>query len=220
MLRRFGFILFLGICIWEFPFLISCSKEAGYDGTQDTVRIAKIFQPDPSPGKDAVIESIMPDTNFGDSSFFSVFSWTNDGLFNTSRALLEFDLSAFPSPAKIKKATLSLYWVSYENLTEQTGENAFSIYRITEAWNENTVTWNNQPDTIALHKVSVPESLLTDQSYLNIDVTPLVQDMIDDPLLSHGFMVILDDEFPYKLVILTSSDFIDSSKRPKLIIYY
>ena len=215
----FRFLLF-GVIISLAIFGGSCEKESKVDFTQDTVKIARIYQSDPSIGKDAVIESILPDTNFGDSTLFSVFSWTNDGLFNSARALLDFDLSVFPQNITITKATLSLYWVSYKNLTEQTGENAFTIYRITENWDEHTVTWNNQPDTTSVHKVNVPESVAATQSYVDMDVTELVQDMINDPQGSFGFMLRLDNEFPYKLVILASSDYTVKGKRPKLIVYY
>lgn len=105
-------------------------------------------------------------------------------------------------------------------MTEQTGENAFSIYRIIQEWNENTVTWNNQPATTDSNKVIVPKSTAIDQSYINIDVTQLVQDIIDDPAQGHGFMIKLEDEVPYKLVVLASSDCTEAGKRPKLVIYY
>jgi hypothetical protein len=197
----------------------SCSKEAS-TVESDTTRIARIYQCDPALGKEAVIQSIMPDTNFGDSTVFSIFSWTNDGLFNTSRALIAFDLSAVPPQTMIKKATLSLFWVKYMNLTSQTGDNAFSILKVSESWNEHTITWNNQPDTSSLNKVSVPKSTRETQSYVDVDVTPMVQEMIHHPEGNFGFMLKLEDEFPYKLVVLASSDYPESKKRPKLIVYF
>jgi hypothetical protein len=186
----------------------------------NTSRIARIYQCDPALGKEAIIQSIMPDTNFGDSTVFSIFSWTNDGLFNTSRALLAFDFSAIPTGTMIKKATLSLFWIKYMNLTGQTGDNAFSILKISEPWNEQTVTWNNQPDTSSLYKISVSKSMTENHSYTDIDITPMVQDMISNPSGNYGFMFKLDEEFPYKLVVLASSDFSDKSRRPKLVVYF
>ena len=200
--------------------LISCKKDAKCDCNVDTLRVATILQPDGIIGKDAVIENIVPDNNSGSSSLFAAFAWTNQGFFDVSRALIEFDLSVFPTQSKIKSAKLSLYWNSYNNLIEQTGENAFSIYRIIQEWDENNVTWNNQPATTDLHKVVVDKSTAIDQSYLNIDVTQLVQDIIDNPAQGHGFMIKLDDEVPYKLVVLASSDCSEPGKRPKLVIFY
>ncbi|HEY4784487.1 MAG TPA: DNRLRE domain-containing protein [Bacteroidales bacterium] len=198
----------------------SCRKDSKCNCSADTIKIAKIFQPDGSNGKDAVIESIIPDQNNGGTSLFTLFAWTTNGEFDTARSLIEFNLSYIPPQTKIKKAELSLYWKPFGNLTDQTGENAFSIYRITQPWDEATVTWNNQPSTTDLYKVMVPKSTSIDQSYLNIDVTYLVQDMIDDPSTNYGFMLKLDTEFPYRLVVLASSNDSDKTKHPRLVIYY
>ena len=197
----------------------SCEKEAS-SIQRDTLEVARIYQCDPALGKEAIVQSIMPNTNFGDSTVFSIFSWTNDGLFNISRALIAFDLSAIPPETMIKKATLSLYWIEYMNLNSQTGDNAFSIMKISEDWNEHTVTWNNQPDATSLYKISVPKSIAQNQSYTDIDLTDMVQDMILNPSLNFGFMLKLEEEFPYKLVVLASSDYSEKSKRPKLLVYF
>jgi hypothetical protein len=198
----------------------SCIKESNLNLAIDTLKIAKIYQPDGINGKDAIVESIEPDQKFGDSIHFAVFSWTNGGLFNNARALIEFDLSGIPPQTKILAAKLSFYWISYNNLTGHTGYNEFSIYKITQAWNENTVTWNTQPSISNIDSVSVSKSILTTQSYPDIDVTKLVQDMINHPNTNYGFMLKLNEEFPYKLVIMASSDYPINSKRPKLVVYY
>jgi hypothetical protein len=200
--------------------ITSCLKDAKCDCAADTIAIAKIFQPNESSGKDAIIENITPDQNFGNTSHFTVFSWTNGGLFNTARALIEFDLSGIPSQTQIKKAELCLYWISRENLTEHTGDNAFTIYRITQEWDENAVTWNNQPPVAEDNKVAVSKSQTSDQSYTGIDVTGLVQGIIENPAENYGFMLKLNEEFPYRLVILASSDHTDAGRRPKLTVYY
>jgi hypothetical protein len=220
MMNKAYFILaFWGTFLVSFT-STSCSKDAKCNCSADTIKIARIFQPDASLGKDAVIESIVPDQNFGSVSLLAVFSWTSNGEFNDARSLIEFDLSSLPVQTKIRKAELSLYWKPYDNLTEQTGENNFSIYRISQAWSEASITWNNQPAFTDSDKVSVPKSTTIGQSYLNIDVTRLVQDMINDPLNSYGFMLQLDNEFPYRLVVLASSNDTDESKHPKLVISF
>ena len=198
----------------------SCLRESKCDCEADTLKFATIFRPDAISGKDAIIENTLPNSNFGDFTLCTIFAWTSGGFFTTARSLVEFDLSQIPVNTKIKAAKLSLYWASYDNLTEQTGSNYFSIYRVTQPWDEYSVTWNNQPSTSEVHKVDVGKSKSVDQSYLNIDVTDLVQDMIDDPNNSYGFMLKLDDEIPYKLVVTASSDNPDSNKHPKLIIYF
>lgn len=201
-------------------FFVSCSKEPALELTADTTLFAKIYQPDALVGKDAVIESITPDKNFGNASYCTVFSWTSGGLLNNARALIEFDLSAILPQTQIDSARLTFFWTSYDNLIDDTGENDFKIYKITQAWDENSVTWNNQPLVSDLKAVPVPKSYSTNQSYSAIDVTDLVQDMINNPAENHGFMLKLNKEIPYKLVILASSDNADASLRPKLVIYY
>ena len=198
----------------------SCAKESKSDKYADSLKIAKIVQPDGLTGKDVIIESIAPERNFGNFSYLTVFSWTNEGSFNTARTLIEFNLSDIPPLTKIHKATISLYWTSFENLSGHTGDNAFSICRIVEKWGENIVNWNNQPLTSTLHTVSVPKSKTTNQSFLDIEVTDLVQDIVNYPSNSHGFMLKLDEESPYRLVILASSNCPEKNKRPKLVVFY
>lgn len=198
----------------------SCSKESHFEVTTDSTTIAKIYQPNSIVGKDAMIQSFLADTVFLNSRYMAALAWTNGGNFNSSRVLIEFDFSDIPIQTQIDSATLSLFWVSEGNLTGQTGENAFSIYKVTQSWQENSVTWNNQPATNTDNSVSVPKSISGEQSYIDINVTTLVQDMINNPSENHGFMIKLDEEFPYKLVIVASSDHPDQNKHPKLVVYY
>src|SRR5699024_5282704 len=116
------------------PAVFSCSKEAQCDCILDSVKVARIFQPDGVLGKDAIVESEDPTRNFGNDGLFGTFSWTTGGLFSHSRGLISFNLTSIPSGTTIKKAVLSLYWIKYGNLTEHTGENAFSVFRITQPW--------------------------------------------------------------------------------------
>jgi len=197
----------------------SCKKEAKCDCSLDSIKVAKIFQPNAALGKESVIETISPDQNFGTEPFLTIFSWTNSGTFNTARSLIAFDLTSIPSQTTIKTAKLFLYWNTYQNLTEHTGENAFTLYKISQPWDENSVTWNNQPAITRSDSVIVAKSASVNQSY-GIDVTRLVQGMISTPTNNYGFMLKLEQEFPYRLVILTSSDYSDVGKRPKLVVYY
>lgn len=199
---------------------VSCDKESHIEVTTDSLIIAKIYQPNSISGKDAVVQSFLPDSNYANLDYIAALAWTNAGKFNASRALIEFDFSDIPVQTKIDSATLSLFWTSSGIFTGQTGENSFSIYKITQSWLENSVTWNNQPDTTNKNTITVPKSISEQQSYLNIDVTKLVQDMINNPSENHGFMLKLDEEFPYKLVIVASSDHPDESRHPKLVVYH
>jgi hypothetical protein len=199
---------------------VSCVKESTLNIDENETIIGKIFHLGGSLGKDAIVEKLYPEQNFGNESYLAATAWTNDGNFNTSRVLIEFDLTDIPSLTQIDSATLTLFWINYENLTGQTGENVFSISKITENWQEDLVTWNSQPSISTENTVIVPKSISEQQSYLNIDVTGLVQGMINNPNENYGFMLKLNEEFPYKLVIVASSDHSDESKHPKLVVYY
>jgi hypothetical protein len=215
-------IFFSSLIISAFGVLSSsCVKESNFNLKVDTLKIARIYQPDGINGKDAIIESIFPNRNYGDSILFTAFSWSNGGFWNTARALIEFDLSDIPQQTKISTAKLSLYWIRYNNeFSGHTGENAFTIYRINQSWSENSVTWNNQPSISNLDEIEVSKSISASQSYTDIDVTNFVQDIIDNPSKNHGFMLKLDEESPYHLVILASSDFPGNNKHPKLVVYF
>jgi hypothetical protein len=199
---------------------LSCTKESYHTVSADSTIVAKIFQPSEYDGKDAIIESFMPDQNFGDLANLNLFSWTNNGNITTSRILIGFDFSEISTNTSIDSAKLSLFWSTYNDLSQHVGDNSFTIYKIWQPWDEQTVTWNNQPLTSDLQKVEVSRSYSSDYSFTNIDVTDLVQDMIKKPNENHGFMLKLNEEFPYKLVIVASSDHSDENKRPKLIVYY
>ena len=56
--------------------------------------------------------------------------------------------------------------------------------------------------------------------YLNMDVTQLVQDMIQNSQSSYGFEFALLDEHYYSSLVFTSSDAADPSRYPKLEICY
>lgn len=213
--------LLKGLCLGIFfiPALYSCNKEARCDCMMDSVKVARIFQPDGNLGKDAVVESITPDQNFGTNDLFGTFSWTTGGLFNHSRSLITFDLTSIPAGTPIKKAVLSLYWIKYGSLAEHTGENAFSVFRISEPWDETTVTWNNQPQVSKVDSIVVTKSTSVTQTY-HVDVTSYIQGMVNNPSENHGLLLKLNKEIPYKLVVVASSDYADEGKRPKLEVYY
>ena len=55
---------------------------------------------------------------------------------------------------------------------------------------------------------------------MDIDVTQLVQDIVDNPASSYGFMILLQNEASYRAVYFASSDYTDSAKHPKLVVAY
>jgi hypothetical protein len=182
-----------------------------------------ILQPDGSHGKDAYIDSRSNNNNYGSHPDFAAISWTNGGTGVDVRGLIDFDFSSIPAGVTINSASLSLY--SYDSPANGThltlsGSNESVLSRVTAFWDEYSVTWSSQPSTTTQNQVFLPASTDSIQDYLNINVTNLVQDMINDPNNSHGFLLKLATEEYYRRMIFASSDNPDPKLHPKLEICY
>lgn len=184
-----------------------------------------IIRPDSSNGNDASISKIVPDKNYGDSPEMHLYAWTQGGILNINRIAIEFDLSAIPSNVTIDSAFIGLYFdptSTYRaiNPEDNYGDDAFVIERIIEPWQENTITWNNQPATTTDNQVYVPDDPNDREKNFMINVTQLVKDSREKPDSSYGFMVKYADESIYKITYFTSSEYPDKSKRPMLKVYF
>jgi len=188
-----------------------------------------LIQPDSICGKDALVWNAPGHangtTNYGADDAMGAHAWTNQGVPDTARTLVQFDLSSIPVGSIITYANLSLYnnpTTAYAQGQHSTfsGPNDLFIQRIISPWNENSVIWFTQPVTTSQNEVSVAASTSAHQDYTGIDVTSLVQDMIDNPLTSHGFMIRLQDEGYYRAMVFASSDFTVAAKRPMLMVSY
>ncbi len=189
-----------------------------YEFSPDSI-ICVTLKPDSIRGMDTHVLSGLPNTNVEPHAEFLACAWTCQGNPCNNRALIQFDLSVIPANATLVNASLSLY-ANPSPVTIPTANygtnNAFVIQRITSAWNENTITWNTQPATSAQNEVIIPQSTSPGQDYLNIDVTPMVYDMLNNPQNSFGFMLRLVNEIPYNGRDFASSDNADSTKWPSI----
>lgn len=190
---------------------------------QSRSQITITLQPNENSSKDASIQNINPNQNFGNNIDFIACAWTNNGSLSIMRSFIDFDFSSIPSNATILDATLSLYhYTSASNVGHSTlsGSNACYLQRITSNWDEMTITWNNQPSTTVQNQITIPESNFDTQDYPNINITTLIQDIINNPSSSFGMMMILQDENYYRSLLFSSSNNNDINKRPKLTITY
>jgi len=144
----------------------------------------------------------------------------NLGGLNVNRALIHFNLSVIPDEAIITSAKLNLYALGPAGtLQGHTGlNNNVLIQRITEYWSEDSVTWNNQPPSSSINEVVLHSSSSAIQDYLNIEVSGLVNDMMNEG--NYGFILKLVDESPTNALLFCSSDYPDTLKHPKLEICY
>jgi len=179
------------------------------------------LQPDGTNGKDALTSKFAANGNYGDIEDIHLLAWTQNGALNLNRAFIEFDLTALPSEAQIDSAFISLYYNATSPYgSDHSGETDFVIQRITTDWEESTITWVSQPSASESKQVLVPGALTKTQDFENIDITKLLRDINNDRENSHGFLLKLQNESPYSVLRLASSDHRDKNVRPELEIYF
>ncbi len=177
-------------------------------------------------GKDALLHGLVSEVNknFGSSAELPANAWTFSGVPGVVRSVLEFDLTAIPTNTIISSAKLSLYAIDNLDGMDQhstlSGSNECWLEKITSSWDESTVTWNTQPTTSAENRISIASSTSETENYLNMDVTSIVQGMIENPSANFGFMLKLKNENFYRRMNFCSSDHLIPQYRPKLEICY
>ncbi len=198
-------------------FFTSCEKEKVVN------HYFKTLQPDGTIGLDAFLADFVPDGNYGTFSEFDAMAWTNGGTPVIVRSIMKFDYSSIPIDAMIDSVKLSLYsFQSPTNGSHSTlsGSNLCVLQKVISNWNEDLVTWNNQPLTTTENQIVLFQSEAVIQHYLDLNVTTLLKGMIENRDTNYGFMIKLDTEEHYRSMVFASSDNEDSSLHPRLVIYY
>ena len=179
-----------------------------------------VLQPGPSDGDDAIVSQNRPSQTHGNYLAFLAQAWTFQGIPGITRSVIRFDLSSIPDGATILEANLSLYFADDSPDEGHTGNNAAYLRRVTSDWDENGVTWNNQPSYTTNNQVYLPESTTGNQDYENINVTSLMKDILDDPSENNGLIFMLENEDPLTSMLFYSSDGPYPALRPRLEITY
>ena len=191
------------------------------------------LQPGPDTGKDAMISNLEPDRNFGDWKFFEATFITEPVLtvMRSNNSLIWFDLNTLPKSAIIKKVTLRLIydlplvWDSVifspdgSTVPEWCGG---VLQKIVEPWEEDKVTWDNQPKTVEVGQVYISPFILN-ANFITVDVTPLyVPSATTDPVEypNYGMYFRLWPQEWVPGFRFGSSDNADVSLRPELTVYY
>jgi len=186
-----------------------------------------VLQPGPEKGKDAMVWDDplynKANRNYADHTEMLVHAWTDEGVPVFGRSYITFDLS------EIRGMQLLSAELVLANNPEGTfngehqpwsGPNRAFVRRVITPWEEDEITWNNQPAYTDFHQVLMPASVSGDQTYC-VDVTELVHDMrYRFPERSHGFVIILEEETYYRALVFATSDYRLEEKRPKLILRF
>lgn len=183
-----------------------------------------ILQPDGVSGKDAYIYSYNGNTtaNAGAHPDFAGIATTASGIPVYGRSLIQFDFSTIPSSAIVDSVFLYLYGqvsVSYGGNITAGGSNQCFLQRLTENWDESTVTWANQPNSTDVDQVIISESTSEVQNYV-LDITESAGFMINNPTQNFGYILKLNTESYYRRLVFASSDHSNASLHPKVIVYY
>ncbi|GAB3521746.1 DNRLRE domain-containing protein [Emticicia fontis] len=176
------------------------------------------LQPNSSSSKESTISSIIPNENRS-ANILDIGGVTQIN-YNTTRTLLDFDLSSIPQGTIIDNATLYLFGNPNTTIGPNIAPNDLGIYRITSNWQQNTVTWNTQPSFDYTAFATLPSSAGGDYSNYVVDVTNLIQNYVNDKSNSFGLMLKLFSESPNKMLIFASSKVSNAQLRPKLVVNY
>ena len=203
------------------------------------------FKPGPTQGKCALLTTTygcagnyQPGEIGNDAKFEEIRSITWSSIASwgcpkvTMYTLLKFDeLSTIPTDVVITSAELKLFGVP--NSPFGRGNSSYSgssfsantsfIQRVTQAWDESTVTWNTQPSVTIANQITIPQSTLewnwnyTDNS---ANLLAMIQDMVAHPDRDFGFLMKLGTEQYYRSMVFASNCHSDPALWPELKITY
>lgn len=182
-----------------------------------------ILSPGPDEGIDATIFRSKPDENFGKHPHFEAASsppYVIHDHVEASRSLIMFNLGEIPERARIEKAFLSLYYSTpyfYEGIAEEYMDKNLAVFQmVTSAWEEDKVTWNNQPQTTEEDQVFLKPMPWISANFYTIDITALIQDLRNHPDDLHGIIFRLLEEKDVSGFIFGSSDHPEEGMHPSL----
>ena len=205
--------------ITDTTYTLMATNSAGTISSTVTVTVAPIdtiiLQPG-FEGKDASVCELFPNANYGLNNYLTVGYYSSSG---NNRAFLQFDMNsaALPAGAVVMDAYLSLYQRGFEG----SGDFLIGLYQVTTNWQEDSVTWNNQPTskTDAAYTLYVDSNIDTWRSW---SIGDLVKGWLDGSISNNG-LVLKPVEEPINdkyAVFEFSENTIDITKRPQLVIDY
>lgn len=171
------------------------------------------IQPDAAAGKDAYVSNITADTNYGTATTMAA---GNTGGAQVHRSLVEFVVTPYVGKTLLS-ANLSLYCSAESSVTDY----VVGTHEITAAWDESTVTWNNQPAHEAVAEATV--SITGTAAWFTWDLTTLVLAWLEGTSTNNGIKLVNASEGTASSAkTFYSSDYsvTDLTKCPKLVLIF
>jgi len=173
-----------------------------------------MIQPGPAFGKDAYVDEIAANMNFG--ALHSIFVGEYPGG-QLNRAYLQFDLSSISTTAVVLDAELSLYY----HTSNPAQPVDVGVYEVTSVWDEMTITWNFQPTSAPTPEDTTTVPAAATSSFISWSIDDLVQGWIDGSSANYGVMLKdIDETITKAFKSFYASDWGTPPARPKLVISY
>jgi len=181
--------------------LTSCNNDSGSAGTSSDVNILI----SDSLIKHSYITNFYPGINFENDDDFAALAWIADTVSYIGRTLFICKLSVIPQNATVTNAQLLLSYdrepIHYTGAGhhQDSGSNACYMQRITQNWADSTVNWNTQPSVTTTNQISLDSSTSGFQNY-SVDMTAVINDMVQNPSGNFGFLFRLKKESPLRVL--------------------
>ncbi|AKT35959.1 DNRLRE domain-containing protein [Chondromyces crocatus] len=156
--------------------------------------------------QDAYIAELAPTYNTG--SYYVLYTGLSSG--EDKRSVLQFDLGFIPADSVIDSATLNISQIY------KASNSTVDVHRITAAWSENTVTWNNISSSFD-PALAGTINATSGSGVRSVDLTALAQGWVDGDYGNHG--VLLKEPLTNKTEF-RSSENTTLANRPSLRVCY
>ncbi len=209
-----------GYKVWEDPAVAVIADQTTYlEPVLTPASLVTItIQPGPTDGKDALVSTYSPNTNYGNGVIIDV--GNNDVAI--LRTFLEFDLDAHnysvPVDAVVVDAEL---WLDLYSTPYEEEDIEVTLHRVMTKWEEDTITWNSQPDYSTEAEAS-QTLFVGEKGWIVWDIGDLFQDWVYGTIPNYGMVLKDTDETSNNTIgYFHSSEYpTDPNKRPKLVVSF
>ncbi|MBL7893839.1 MAG: DNRLRE domain-containing protein [Bacteroidia bacterium] len=161
----------------------------------------------------ATLEAAIANTNYGTLINNQCLYQNIANGWNTTRAVMAFDLSSIPSNAVLQSATLKITHQANPTITS-----SVQIMPLKGEWNESTVTWNNQPAADAASAITF--TVLSGTTAYTLNVLTHLQKMINEGTTENGWLLRQQNETDQRSGLKFYSSDHSNTAKPEITITY